>query len=371
MKSKPPGLLRGCLFRRTLGQLALVIGVGSPVFGAVTTSAEAPREAVRDGFFASLLPESFQRNPRLDLNVVTEVMPEGRRISPPSADAPTYYGTIPGGYLQAGQARTGGEKAPPVADLERVMQKALAKANYLPARAEKPPTLAIVYHWGSHNNVAEEGQKVADRVALAAGSEAGPPAENSLASARDQLEFALANVEKRQDLIERAALVGGVKFAGQLAKALEDQIDYSRTFGPRAHVAPGGSPILGDAQARFVDLGSPFERFLSSHPQVEHLVEDSFSTCYFVIASAYDYAELTQGRRKLLWRTKMTVNGYGVALQDTLPTLVITAGQYFGREMPGAATVSRRLVREGQVETGAPIVIEYPTVQPPKKKSGR
>jgi len=36
------------------------------------------------------------------------------------------------------------------------------------------------------------------------------------------------------------------------------------------------------------------------------------ASSFFVVASAYDYDALAKGQRRLLWRTKMTVNALGV-----------------------------------------------------------
>ena len=364
------------------GLVPLVLLATLPVHGKAPDSAKSPAPAKLDDepesdgprFVFSLLPKSLQRNPRLDLNVITEMTAEGKKLPLATAANPAYYVTFPGGYMQVGQASPSGDKSPPVAELERVMQKALAKNSYLASVPGHPPSLALIYHWGTHNNLNEDGQAVADRAeaadAAAANGEAAPP-ENPVIFAEDQIQYAMTDLAKRKDLIERAALVGGTKFAAQLEKVIEDQIQYSDSTGPQLHLAPGAKPIMGDMQTSFADISSPFEQFLRSDPQVEHLIEESFSSCYFVIASAYDYAELGQGRRKLLWRTKMTVNSDGVALKDTLPTLVITAGRYFGRDMNGAATVSRRLMSEGEVQIGTPTVVEFPATlpsAPPAKK---
>ena len=357
---------------------ALLAALPTPGSAAGPAKSTEETESERPAFTFSLLPKSLQRNPRLDLNVITEMTPDGKKLPLPSPASPAYYITYPGGYMQVGQAPPAGEKSPPVADLERVMQKALAKNSYLASGPGHPPSLALIYHWGSHSNLNEDGQAVADRATAADAAAANgdiAPAENPVIFAEDQIQYAMTDLAKRKDLIERAALVGGTKFADQLEKVIEQQIQYSDATGPQVHLAPGGKPILGDMQTTFVDFSSPFERFLRSDPQVEHLIEESFSTCYFVIASAYDYTELGKGHRKLLWRTKMTVNADGVALKDTLPTLVITAGRFFGREMNGAATVSRRLMREGEVQIGTPTVVEFPATStstaPAKKPEGK
>ncbi len=383
---------------RWLGLLPLLVTAPLPLPAAETAAAAAnfdsELESKSGGFGFSLLPKAFQKNPKVDLNVITEMTPDGRKLTPPTAAKPVYYVTIPGGFVKSGQSLSAGEKPPPVADLERVMQKALTQNSYLPADGpQHSPSLALIYHWGSHGNQAEDPQQTADQMRQESETGVGPNRDNLTSLSEGQLQFALTNLAKRKDLLERAALIGGTKFAADLQKVLEDQVVYQNEIYRVERPAPqgmsmlgggsesgtssgssssGGStpmpkPIMGDMPTLTVDTFSPFERFRRSHPQVEHLVEESFGTCYFVIASAYDYTDLSQGRRRLLWRTKMTVNAEGVAMQQTLPTLVISAGKYFGREMDGAATISRRLLK-GEVEVGTPTVVEYSSATTPPKK---
>ena len=54
----------------------------------------------------------------------------------------------------------------------------------------------------------------------------------------------------------------------------------------------------------------------------------------------------------------------GVSQQDTLPTLVLNAAPYFGKEMSEPELLSKRAVRDGNVEVGTPVVVPMPE---PKK----
>ena len=44
----------------------------------------------------------------------------------------------------------------------------------------------------------------------------------------------------------------------------------------------------------------------------EYLRDQAEDDLYFVAASAYDYAKLAQGEKKLVWRTTMTVTSAGL-----------------------------------------------------------
>ena len=101
--------------------------------------------------------------------------------------------------------------------------------------------------------------------------------------------------------------------------------------------------------------------------RTRQLVAQAQVNCYYVIVSAYDCASVTQGKRQLLWRTKMTVDAQGVAMDDTLPGLIMNAGKYFGQDMSVAATLSKRLSREGRVDLGDLEIKEYLPAREEKK----
>ncbi|MEO5959096.1 MAG: hypothetical protein ABIZ49_03085, partial [Opitutaceae bacterium] len=75
----------------------------------------------------------------------------------------------------------------------------------------------------------------------------------------------------------------------------------------------------------------------------------------------------------LLWRTRMTVAAQGVSQEQTLPTLVLSAAPYFGREMSSAEILSKRTIREGNVEIGTPTVVEprAPEAKTPAAPAGK
>ncbi len=315
--------------------------------------------ALADGFVFSILPKSLQRNPRVDLNVITEMTPEGKKRPKVTPDHPAYYVAQAGGYKQLGQTPVGHEHPPPLPDLERVMAKALATAGFLPEETPAhPATIAVVYNWGSHTTPTEDDQSILNELAAAQaaqenGSAPPPPSATSSNFAEDQLPRALSDLALRKDLLERASIVGGNKFAAEFSIALTAQAKYQ-------------SPVLASALGNsdmpstpFDDPGCPFYRFYNRDERTMHLVEESFSSFYFVIATGYDYAALAKGQHVVLWRTKMTVNSLGVAMKETLPSLVIAAGQFLGKDMPDAETITKKILRGGNVEIGTPTVKDY------------
>ena len=53
---------------------------------------------------------------------------------------------------------------------------------------------------------------------------------------------------------------------------------------------------------------------------------------YFIIVSAYDFADSLKGQRTLLWRARLSTERHGVSLDDVLPALVAAGAPVFGRE---------------------------------------
>ena len=244
---------------------------------------------------AQLLPLSFGKNPRLDLVVVAETTADGAKVTRPTPQQPAYYVALDEGYREAGDP-IANEKPPTAAEVARALRQALAAGGYQPATAQTPPTLLLVYHWGSLNR---------DSLAIRRGMDLDP------------------------NLKARVALVAGRRY--------EREID---------------DEIIQHQLAREMRTSFPAARFLTI--QAQQLRELAQDNRYFVIVSAYDYAALGRHEARLLWRTKMSASNAGVAMYAALPALLQGGGPYFGRDADEPQFVRVPLGPEGKVETGAP-----------------
>ena len=241
----------------------------------------------------SLLPLSLQRNPRVDLSVLTEMTPDGKKVTAATPSRPVYYIYHDSGLTQEGDI-VAGEEPPAKEVLGQALQKALAVNGNLPATETHAPALIINFRWGSFNQL-------------------------TFTQTGDDLEL--------QNLTERAALVGGMSFAVQMMKA------YTQ-----------GNPML--------------DAFRLQSARTNWLVDRAMGNLYFIIASAYDIEAAQQGKMKLLWRTKMSTSSRGVLMSETIPTLAVSSGAFFGREMP-VSRLNRPVVKDGKVEIGTPTVKGY------------
>ncbi len=270
-------------------------------------------------FLQELLPTSLQSQPRLRFNAITEMTPEGRKRRVPSTSQPMYFYAVPARFVQTGEEVSAGEKPPSSAELEEALRKVLAQNGYLPIPDDhQRPDVLIVSTYGSSGAAMVEGALTADEFLIAA------------INARDVDRLA-------RDVVERARLVAGDKFAQDLDEALRD---YLRVYNPNNFPPPLDSFMRG-----------------YSRELIEHYVQMIFHTCYFVTATAYDFEGVAKKRKIPLWQTRMAIEANGVSMKEIFRPLIINTGNFIGREQD-PSWVTQRLDRRGHVEIGDARVVE-------------
>jgi hypothetical protein len=313
---------------RTAGRLLLAL---LPAGAAWTAPAPPPiKDPADTQWVFAFLPKAFQRNPRLDLTVITELTAEGKKRPEVSVQHPAYYIAQSAGYRRTIGAPSGDKTLPPD-KIDEFVRRSLATRGYQPASTASPATLVLVYSWGVHARLDQDGLQTGDQLA--------------------------------QNLLDRAGLVGGEKFKAEFMAMLAEataQVDAA-VSSPTRHMTMDGAavaPVLGPEQLEFI---SPVNRFRERSAKNEFLLEQVAGDVYFVIVSAYDHEALGRGQRVLLWRTKMTVSADGVSQTDSLPALINSAAPYFGRDMSEPATLTPRTFPKGRVKL-APLT--FPDEEP-------
>ncbi len=281
----------------------------------------------------ALLPKAFQTNPKLDMTVYTEMTDLGRKLPPVSPAHPASYQLDYAGFHPMGEM-SATHQLPTQEEMEQLMMRVLASQGYkLVPEPAQIPDLLIVYIWGTHNRITQ----------LDEDSPAGAEAV-------------------RRNIIERAQLVGGKKFADELNKVIDDSQRAADSAASTSRL-PGFTPIMTN------DLTLPVNVWEQKSPNNQFLLEQSLDDCYYVVASAYDYRAVASGKKELLWRTRMTVNAQGISMKQALPTVVMSAGPFFGHETVESQVIQRRAVPDGTIEIGTPTVVEAPVPAPaPAKK---
>lgn len=283
----------------------------------------------------SLVPKSFQTNPRVEFNIITEMTNEGRKAPQASPATPVYYLSKPGSFVQLGHGASSREKPPAVERMEKVLEAALAQGGYLGASKEHPPSVVIVYSWGSHSSEIDNTLDGSDP------STATPTT--------------VSNEVMINELVERARLVGGERFAQELVKALAEEGAANRaSYKPRTvEGGPDALPnTMGDGAGAMTNLFKPVERFRRRSDKIASLLEDASHSVYFVVASAYDFTSATTLSKILLWRTKMSVSSNGIGMTETLPSLITAAAPYFGKDMTEVEVLGQRINRAGSTRLG-------------------
>jgi hypothetical protein len=251
--------------------------------------------------------------------IVTELTKAGRSAPAASPGHPVYYSGEDGGQTTEGDQK-GGERAPKPADLANLLTKSLRAGGYLPAAPGHPPTIYIYYRWGSFNKLSnvDLGSDVG-----AESSGVNAEGDSVQTAARAPTVGALDDLQVR-NLLERAALVGGTKFAVEWSDAME-----SGTFNAWENKS----------------LRNVF------------LVETASDNLYFIIATACDYDAAVKGNLVVLWQTRISTDSRGVSMDGSLPQMAASAATYIGHETDGPVRLDRSELKDGRVDIGEPVVV--------------
>lgn len=152
---------------------------------ALPSMQEPSPESGWRGFW--LVPKAFQRNPELEMTVFSELTEFGRSLPVASPENPIYYVGHNAGFTERGDHM--GEHPPAANYVGQVLAHALTTNGYLPATKEHPPSLLLLFHWGSHHAMDPELRRMFPELA-------------------------------RRQFLERSVLVGGRRFESSIARRL-------------------------------------------------------------------------------------------------------------------------------------------------------
>ncbi len=236
--------------------------------------------------------------PKHDVQViaVTDTTPAGalrRKVTP---ENPVYYQAVSAGYRDFGGI-IAGDKIPPKDEVMKTIAKVLAKQGYLPGSAEHPPSLIVIWTWGTLNT---------DRMPTADGDE--------------------GRQINRQQMMR---FLGGYKL-GLITK--EPDPFHQDLLMPGAMFRDADSEMIAD------------------------LATDDL---YVAAISAYDYNAATKSQKVLLWTTKISCPSRGLAMNETLPAMLALAGPHIGRETVKPVSILATEKFKAEVKIGDPTVVEF------------
>ncbi|MES1167979.1 MAG: hypothetical protein ABUL61_02295, partial [Oleiharenicola lentus] len=91
-------------------------------------------------------------------------------------------------------------------------------------------------------------------------------------------------------------------------------------------------------------------RYAGGGDRYNDLIADVEEQRYYIVISAYDFAELTQkNKKKLLWQTRVSVRMTGNTFDSTVAAMLKSASKYFGQN---SGRVIRGEETKGTVELG-------------------
>ncbi|MDQ5979760.1 MAG: hypothetical protein QG602_2735 [Verrucomicrobiota bacterium] len=237
---------------------------------------------------------------RRDLEVitVTELSGRGQFLPPASPDQPQYYIAASLGYRDLGASIAGFSEPPHDKDVIHLISSELAKQGFLPAKTDsKPPSLLLVYTWGTLN---------AERFY-------GPdPSRPSIQANHRQM----------------------VRFLGGAKVGLGSDF-----FNPLT------APIMGLTAQSF---------------DAQNIYDVAREDLYVMIVAAYDLeSALERKRQPPLWITRIAAPSLGFSFSNVLPSMLSIGGQQFGRDTPRPVWVNATDKFKPTVRLGELQLLEY------------
>lgn len=238
--------------------------------------------------------------PKHDVQVitVTDTTPAGAERPLPSTIDPVYYVAVSAGYRDLGGI-VGGEKPPPKEDVIKTIAKTLAVQGFLPATAHHPPTLLLLWTWGTLNTDLFYDPSRPD----------WPPQQlNRSAMLRFLGAYKMGLVTKEPDPFPPEDLLPGLKLLDNDTEAISD--------------------------AASEDL-------------------------YIAAIAAYDFDAATHKKKTLLWTTKISCPSLGLRLSEVLPAMLTIAGPYVGRETSRPVWINASDKFKPDIKIGDPTLVEF------------
>jgi hypothetical protein len=245
---------------------------------------------------AGVLDWLFPR-PELRVVTVTDTTPVGALRRPVSPAQPAYYVAVSAGFRDFGGI-VAGEKAPAKEEVFRAMARVLARQGYLPASAEHPPSLLLLWTWGTMNT---------DRI-----YSANPDDTEGRQVNRNQL----------------------LRFMGAYKLGL----------------------VAREPGVGVFDPGLPGALFRDADQEV--LSDLATEDLYVAAIAAYDHAAAVRSQKVLLWTTKISAPSRGHAFAEILPSMLALAGPQVGRETARPVVVTAGERFKAEVKIGDPTVVE-------------
>jgi hypothetical protein len=244
-----------------------------------------------------------------------------RERLPDGSFKPEYYGLANGGRIEGTTSDVTMDRIQ-YPEVAQVAARLLEKQNYRYAQSADQATLMIVLHWGT--TIAFNGGNYSQSVNQVATSMAGADPQG------------MGSMERNMSAVPS----DGASESAMLMLMAENRA--------RDRINEANARILGYMDD--VNDSNDIRRWAGGGDRYNDLIADVEESRYYIIVSAYDFAQLVkQGKKKLLWQTRVSVRAPGNRFDDSVAAMMKGASKYFGQD-------SGRLIRgeesKGVVELG-------------------
>ena len=375
--------LLGALAALLLPNFAVTPSLSATAPQTSANPAPAPKAAKKpksEKWSFSFLPIGLQRNPKVDYTIYTEMTDAGRELPEPSFDKPVYYISHAMSQHDAGDA-PGGTKDIPYQKIQEILNTSLASNGYRPSDDSHPPAQVFIFAWGMHNKIEfPEGSVDEDAIFQALQSSSSFSGDDDLSRELESFTPSADDIRKAlENLVSRAKIVGGAKFANEVTQALVTHgFSAGNIIGNIAQAlteayADGSIEDASDIDS-ILDETVPeafpteveqaftahnFRNFSTDKDLIEALCYAVESDCYYLLVTSLDADALRRGQKKILWITHITTVSQGISFEKTLPIMINNAAYYFGRETKVPEVVLKRAYKNASVDIGEAQVVEY------------
>lgn len=282
-------------YRAVLALALAAWGGAAPGFGAEEVVATAIYARVGNGYKREQLPDGTFK--------------------------PEYYGLANGGRIEGTTSDVTMDRIQ-YPEVAQIAARLLAKQNYLYAQSADQADLMIVLHWGT--TIAFNGGNYSQSVNQVATSMAGGEPQG------------MGSLERNMSAVPSDGAAESAMLMLMTENRARDQINAQN------------ARVLGYIDD--VNESNDIRRWAGGGDRYNDLIADVEESRYYIIVSAYDFEQLVkQGKKKLLWQTRVSVRAPGNRFDDSVAAMMKGASRYFGQD-------SGRLVRgeesKGVVELG-------------------
>ncbi len=111
----------------------------------------------------------------------------------------------------------------------------------------------------------------------------------------------------------------------------DSMVEIQALNGMRRQADERNARLLG--YSKEINNKDNASRFSGGGAHFDDLIADIEEERYYIVISAYDFKAATQeGKRKLLWATRVSVRAQGNRFDEQLKTMLANASGYFGQE---------------------------------------